>query len=149
MSTYFSVYRCQDCAHEVPVGFVGEQNFGRIFCAACHDSFVLSPEAGQRYLQNALPHKLMTIGKKDAIVFSKKGRIKKHIKLRDWVETGVTVPIHEDVVQSGEKLYLTYQPIWEPVACPACGLSNTLMEYRDYLKTCPACGGGKMLESEL
>lgn len=149
MSTYFSVYDCKDCQYRLFVGFVGELNSARIFCSACHESFTLSPEWGESYLKSALPHHLYTRGKIDQVVFSKKGRVKKNKRVEGWVDTGVQVPIDEDIRQSGTDLYFVYQPNWETVPCPACQALGPLQDFRDYCKQCPQCGSQHLEESEL
>jgi Zn finger protein HypA/HybF involved in hydrogenase expression len=149
MSTYFSVYDCKDCRHRVWVGFVGDRNSSRIFCSACHESFTLSPESGESYLKSALPHRLYTRGKIDQVVFSKKGRVKKNKRVEGWVDTGIQVPIDEELRQIGTELYLVYRPIWDNVPCPACQALGPLQDFRDYCKQCPQCGSQDMEESEL
>lgn len=149
MSTYFSVYDCQDCQHRVWVGFIGGLNSSRIFCAACHESFTLGPELGQEYLKSAVPHHLWTRGKTDQVSYSKKGRVKKQKRVMGWVDTGVQVPIHEDLRQSGSELYWVYTPIWDHVPCPACQTPGQLQDFRDYCQHCPACGSPAMKETEL
>jgi hypothetical protein len=149
MSTYFSVYDCKDCRHRVLVGFVGSLDYSRIFCSACHESFTLYPELGESYLKSALPHRLWTRGKTDQVVYSKKGRVKKNKRVMGWVDTGVQVPIHEDVRQIGTELYLVYRPIWDNVPCPACQALGPLQDFRDYCKQCPQCGSLHMEESDL
>lgn len=149
MSTYFSVFDCLDCRQRVPVGFVGEMNVCPIFCAACQDSFTLSPPAGQLLLQTELAHDLLVPGKKEVVAYSKKGRVKKLKQQRAMVKSGVTVPVSEDIRESGGQLFLTYTPVWDQVPCPSCGCSGRLLDFRTYLRQCPACGSQNMQESDL
>lgn len=96
-----------------------------------------------------MPHHLFTRGRIDQVALSKKGRVKKHKRVDGWVNTGISVPIQEDLRQIGSELYFDYQPLWEGVACPACQTVGQLQDFRDYCQYCPACGSSRMDETEL
>lgn len=149
MSTYFSVFDCQDCDHRVFIGFVGEMNQCPIFCTSCHARCLLCPPQGTRYLETSLPHEIFISGRKEETFTSKKGRMKKTKLVQAWVSTGITVPIEEGLRELGEKIDLTFTPRWESVRCPSCQQVGTLLDFRNYVRHCPRCGSEKMLESDL
>lgn len=149
MSSYFSFFDCGACGHREFVGLVGERNDCPVYCTVCHDRCLLAPPAGEQYLQTALPHEILILGHKEETIYSKKGRMKKTKRVRAWVDSGLRVSILEDLRQIGEKIYLTYTPIWETALCPACQRMGTLLDFRTYLQKCPKCGSQRMSEGDL
>jgi hypothetical protein len=147
MSTYFSVFDCETCGHREPVGFVGELNSCPVYCTACRDRCLLCPPAGETILQTALAHSLVVPSPE--ATSAKKPRKKKAKQLRTWMDSGIRVPILEDLRDIGGHIFLTYAPLWESVPCPSCGRLGTLLDFRTYLQKCPRCGGNRMSESDL
>ena len=149
MSTYFSVFDCQDCGHRELVGFVGEKNETPIYCASCRERCLLCPAAGEKLLQNSLPHEIMVLSeayKKNAL--SRRRKRNRNIT-SPWVGSGIVVPIVEDLVEMGGTVFLSYTPCWESVPCPYCQRMGTLTDFRSYLQHCPECQSPKMSERDL
>jgi hypothetical protein len=150
MSCYFSTYRCNDCNHQVSVGWIDiELDRSVAFCTTCSDSFHIYSEVGEVLLASNKPHRLFVEGEKWVDVSSKKGRIKKRVLQKDWVDSGLRIPVHEDIAQRGDELYVVYTFIFDNIDCPSCQTKGSLVEYTDYVKTCPQCKVGKMSEYEL
>ncbi len=149
MSTYYSVFDCQDCGFREFVGFVGEKNETPIYCSACRQPCLLCPPAGEKFLQTSLHHQLFVLSdafKKNA---AKRRRKRNRNLVSPWVATGFAVPIFEDLVEIGGRVFLNYSPRWESVPCPHCQRIGTLADFRSYLQHCPECHSPKMAESEL
>jgi hypothetical protein len=150
MSCYFSVYRCNDCSHQISIGWIDlAMNRTIAFCTACSDSFHIHPEPSETLLNSNKPHSLFVYGKKWVEVSSKKGRMKKMVSEDAWVDSGLRIPIHEDIAQRGDELYLVYTLTFDDIYCPICQTKGSLVEYTDYVKTCPQCKVGKMSEYDL
>ncbi len=149
MSVYFELYTCRDCKHSVTIGFVGQSHMTPVFCSACQTSFSLQAPVGETLFQSSIAHTLYSFGKKEIESQSKKGRVKNKRRVPGWIDTGLEVPIHEDISQSGEQLFLTYTPIFEQVTCPSCQEMSTLMSYQDYVEHCRQCGSQRMEASEM
>lgn len=149
MSTYFSVFDCQDCGYREVVGFIGERNDVPIYCSACRERFCLAPPLGETLFQTSLPHEIFVISEdyKKSIT---KGRKKKMRSLGSpWVSSGIKVPIIEDLKEIAGQIFVTYAPRWESVPCPHCQKLGTLLDFRSYLQRCPECHSSKMLEGDL
>jgi transcription elongation factor Elf1 len=150
MSCYFSTYRCNDCNHQVLIGWIDiELNRTITFCTSCSDSFEIYPEEGETLLDSNKPHRLFVDGKKWVEVSSKKGRIKKRILQKARIDSGLRIPIHEDIAQRGDERYFVYTFIFDDIDCPSCQTKGSLVEYKDYVKTCPQCKVGTMSEYDL
>ena len=149
MSVYFSVYTCESCNYQVPLGFIGkEQNRTIAICKACTYHFHVYPDEGEKVVSSNKPHKIYVRGKKWVEVSSKKGRIKKNIYQDAWLDIGTRIPVNENVVLRGENLHILYSLAFDDVNCPNCQVKGSLVDYVDYLEHCPICKG-KMSESEL
>lgn len=147
MSTYFSVFDCQDCGHREFVGFVGERNDCPIYCAACGKRCFLCPPEGKTLLQTSLAHEIVVYLETPA---SKKRRTKRKNKnATSWLKTGIAVPIEEGLREIRNELFLTYTPVWQSVPCPHCQHVGALSDYRTYLQQCPQCHKKRMSESDL
>lgn len=150
MSCYFSVYICDACKQQVPIGWMGlELNLTVACCTACSDSFRVHPKTGETLLNSTQSHSLVVFGKKSVEVSSKKGRIKKMVSQAAWIDSGIRIPVHEDIVQRGDDLYLVYTLIFDDIDCPSCQTTGSLVEYTDYVKNCPQCKVGTMSEYDL
>lgn len=150
MSCYFSTYRCDACNYQVLIGWIDiELNYTIAFCKSCSESFHIHPEPGETVLSSNTPHHLSVYGKQWVEVSSKAGRIKKTISEKAWVDSGLRIPIHEDISQRGDELYLFYTFIFDDINCPSCQTKASLVEYTDYVKTCPKCKVGTMSEYDL
>lgn len=146
---YYSVFRCDDCRHEVQVGFVGGMHWTVVFCTACAASFRVSPSAGEELLKSAAPHHLLVFGKTHMRVSSKKGRIVKDVQRHAWVESGIRIPVDEGLRQFGDAVHITYALDLRGVSCPDCGVTGAMREFREYLARCPQCASSAMHEYDL
>ena len=150
MSCYFSIYVCDLCQYRVPIGLMGiELNRTVAFCTSCSASFDIYPEPEETLLANHKPHRLFVFGSQRVEVSSKKGRIKKTVLEKAWVDSGLRIPIREDIREREDDLYLVYSFIFDDVHCPNCQTKGSLVEDCVYVKTCPKCHVGTMSEHEL
>ncbi|GAB4122142.1 MAG: hypothetical protein Fur005_16910 [Roseiflexaceae bacterium] len=147
MSTYFSVFCCRSCKHEVTVGFIGDTNYTVAFCSACTNSFRVAAAPGEQIRRSATPLQLLIFGQQRLELLATRGRTKT-ITHATWIPSGVTIPVDEELVQIGADLLIDYRLNYAQIACPTCQTIGALIDFREYLQHCPHCQHGMMDEYE-
>jgi hypothetical protein len=141
----FYAYFCDRCQHSQILGFVGREfNRTLAICRNCSEQFYLIPEAGEELNNSSKPYQLLLWGKKWVDVSSKKGRIQKKVLQAAFVDSGIRIPVSEDIVQRGSELHLVYDLVFDEVSCPTCHRQGSLIEYWKYHPTCDRCKVGIM-----
>ncbi|MGI0495297.1 hypothetical protein ACN4EG_26255 [Alkalinema pantanalense CENA528] len=140
-----TVLFCDHCHYSVPIGWVGKEcNRTIVICTKCTRSFYICPADGEQLYHSNQPYQLVIRGKQWEAVSSKKGRIKKQVLRETWIDSGIQIPVHEDVILVEERLRMVYEFIFDQVPCPNCHAQGTLAEYQQYYLSCPSCKIGQM-----
>ena len=74
------------------------------FCAACAQSFRVAAAPGERLFGSSSPHQLLVFGKHRIEVPLKSGRRTRMVTHMTWIESGVVVPVDEELVEHGEDI---------------------------------------------
>jgi hypothetical protein len=99
---------------------------------------------GEEQHNSNQPYTLVIRGKTWIEVSSKKGRIKKTVSQDAWIDSGIRIPVHEDIVEWGNDFRIVYNLVFDDVSCPTCQTKGSLLEYFDYVQHCPHCKTGRM-----
>jgi hypothetical protein len=139
MSFQATLHTCLDCAHSFVVGYEDARRGSSVFCAACHEGFSLRAEPGEGPLTSPCVHQLWMTRRQSSIRTS--GKLRRGGG--DPIDTGVRVPVVEDLVQVGEKLHLVHLPALVGLTCPLCHVEGKLMRAEEYGRVCRRCGGAR------
>lgn len=139
MSFLATRHTCLDCAHAFVVSAGEERRGTGVFCAACHEAFSLRAEPGEEPLTSTGVHQLWMIRLQSPARTS--GKLRRGGG--DPIDTGVRVPIVEELVQAGERVCVVHRPALEGLCCPLCHAEGKLMSAEEYGRVCRRCGGAR------